>query len=135
MPRKVWLGLAFRQDSGGKQAVTHAKEQRTPRRAHVKTPNPSRIEGKTFIRETFKVWEVGRTFLARSVGQHACIAEAPLYVSLFSVCGFVAECLVSRSVHAYAHVQAPKTLIWLTVPLTHAACVRECRTMGTQTNQ
>ena len=30
--------------------------------------------------------------------------------------GFVAECLVNRSVHAYAHVQAPKTLICLTVP-------------------
>ena len=39
------------------------------------------------------------------------------------------------SVHAYAHVQAPKTLICFTVPLTHAACVRECRTVGTQTNQ
>ena len=49
--------------------------------------------------------------------------------------GFVAESLVNRSVHAYAHVQAPKTLICLTVPLTHAACVRECRTVGTQTNQ
>ena len=85
VPRKVWLGLAFRQDSGGKQAVTHAKKQRTPRRAHVKTLNPSRIEGKTFIRETFKVWEVGRTFLARSVGKHACIAEAPLYASVSPV--------------------------------------------------
>ena len=42
---------------------------------------------------------------------------------------------VNLSVHAYAHVQAPKTLICLTVPLTHAACVRECRTAGTQTNQ
>ena len=49
--------------------------------------------------------------------------------------GFVAECLVNRSVHAYAHVQAPKTLICLTVPLTHAACVRECRTVGTQKAQ
>ena len=46
--------------------------------------------------------------------------------------GFVAECLVNRSVHAYAHVQAPKTLICVTVPLTHAACVRECRTVATQ---
>ena len=46
--------------------------------------------------------------------------------------GFVAECLVNRSVHAYVHVQAPKTLICLTVPLTHAACVRECRTVATQ---
>ena len=48
---------------------------------------------------------------------------------------FVAECLVNCSVHGYAHVQAPKTLICFTVPLTHAACVRECRTVGTQTNQ
>ena len=46
--------------------------------------------------------------------------------------GFVAECLVNRSVHAYAHVQAPKTLICLTVPLTHAACVRESRTVATR---
>ena len=49
--------------------------------------------------------------------------------------GFVPECLVNRSVHAYGHVQAPKTLICFTVPSTHAACVRECRTVGTQTNQ
>ena len=48
---------------------------------------------------------------------------------------YVADCLVNRSVHAYAHVQVPKTLICFTVPLTHAACVRECRTVGTQTNQ
>ena len=47
----------------------------------------------------------------------------------------VAECFVNRSVHAYAHVQAPKTLICFTVPLTHAACVRECRTVGTQKAQ
>ena len=44
----------------------------------------------------------------------------------------VVECLVNRSVHAYAHVQAPKTLICLTVPLTHAACVRDCRTVATE---
>ena len=49
--------------------------------------------------------------------------------------GFVAECLVNRSVHAYAHVQAPNTPICFTVLLGHAACVRECRTEGTQTNQ
>ena len=49
--------------------------------------------------------------------------------------GFVAECLVNRSVHAYAHVQAPKILICFTVPLTHAACVRACRTVGTQKAQ
>ena len=46
--------------------------------------------------------------------------------------GFVAECLVNRSVHEYAHVQTPKTLICPGVPLTHAACVRECRTIATQ---
>ena len=36
------------------------------------------------------------------------------------------------TVHAYVHVQALKTLICFTVPLTHAACVRECRTVATQ---
>ena len=45
---------------------------------------------------------------------------------------FLAECLLIRSLHAYVHVQAPKTLICLTVPLTHAACARECRTVGTE---
>ena len=44
----------------------------------------------------------------------------------------VAECFVTRPVHAYVHVQALKTLICFTVPLTHAACVRECRTVATQ---
>ena len=41
------------------------------------------------------------------------------------------ECLVIRPVHAYVHVQALKTLICFAVPLTHAACVRECRTVRT----
>ena len=84
------------------------------------------------------VWEVGRTFLARSAGQLACTAEAPLHAPLSLLWwfgGVMAECFVTLSVHAYAHVQAPKTLICFTVPLTHAACVRECRTVGTQTNQ
>ena len=45
------------------------------------TANPSRIGGNIDIRETFKVWEVGRTFLALSQG---CTAEAPLYASMDS---------------------------------------------------
>ena len=42
------------------------------------------------------------------------------------------ECLVRRAVHPYVHVQALKTRICFTVPLTHAACVRECRTVANQ---
>ena len=56
---------------------------------------------------------------------------AAICVTVFYL-AVVVECLVNLSVHAYAHVQAPKTLICLTVPLTHAACVRERRTVATQ---
>ena len=54
------------------------------------TANPSRIEGNIDKRETFKVWEVGRTFLVCSQG---CTAEAPLYASMHS--GGAAICVRS----------------------------------------
>ena len=54
------------------------------------TANPSRIEGNIGIRETFKVWEVGRTFLALSQG---CTEEVPLYASMHS--GDAAICVRS----------------------------------------
>ena len=59
-----------------------------------------------------------------SGGAAICVSVSCLVVSV--------ECLVIRPVHAYVHVQALKPLICLTVPLTHAACVRECRTVATQ---
>ena len=47
----------------------------------------------------------------------------------------VGKSFVTRTVHAYLHVQALKTLICFTVPLTHAVCVRECRTVASQNGQ
>ena len=54
--------------------------------------DPIRIEGNIDKRETFKVREVGRTFLALSQG---CTAEAPLYASMHS--GGAAICVRSCS--------------------------------------
>ena len=43
------------------------------------TTNPSRIEGKIDIRETYKVWEIGRSFLMMMMISHN------LFVGCFSI--------------------------------------------------
>ena len=97
-----WIQAGFGQDSGGKRVLLR---ELCARNDFEITANPSRIEGNTDKRETFKVWEVGRTFLARSQG---CTAEAPLYASMHS--GGAAICIRSSfqwlsldwNVHAHA---------------------------------
>ena len=90
-----WIQARFGQDSGGKRILLREHAPLCARNDSESNANPSRIEGNTDKRETFKVWEVGRTFLALSQG---CTAGAPLYASMHS--GDTAICV--RSLWAVA---------------------------------
>ena len=76
-----WFQAGFEQDSGGKWVLLREHATLCARNDSKCTANPSRIEGNIDIWETFKVWEVGRTFLALSQG---CTAEVPLCASMHS---------------------------------------------------
>ena len=82
-----WIQAGFGQGSGGKRVLLR---ELCTRNDFETIADPSRIEGNIDKRETFKIWEVGRTFLALSQG---CTAETPLYASMHS--GGAAICVCS----------------------------------------
>ena len=111
-----WIQAGFGQGSGGKRVLLR---ELCARNDFKTIADPSRIEGNIDKRETFKVWEVGTTFLALS---QRCTAETPLYASLHS--RGAALCVRSSSQLTFVgldriilipHVQTLKTLICGTV--------------------
>ena len=73
-----WIQAGFGQGSGGKRVLLRELRARND---FETIADASRIEGNIDKRETFKDWEVGRTFLALSPG---CTAKVPLYASMHS---------------------------------------------------
>ena len=81
------IQAGFGQDSRGKRILL--RELCAPNDFET-IANPSSKEANIPKRETFKVWEVARTFLVCSQG---CTAEGPLYASMHS--GGAAICVRS----------------------------------------